>query len=150
MNIADTLKTKPWIPFLILALIMQQANMLTYKFGGQVALPYVFLAYSFMFQAFFNAGLIFFFKSRGFPIVLQGKMRLWVVFVSALYLINELAFITAYTLGAPYSLMMVIFSCASLTFLTLFGIFILKEKLHMRKSIGLILALASIYLIRLG
>ena len=150
MNAAATIKAKPWIGFLLLALVMQQANMLTYKFGGQIAVPQVFLAYSFMFQALLNFALIFFFKSRGFPVTLQGKMKAWVVFVSALYLANELLFVIVYRLGAPYSLMMVVFSCVSLVLLTLFAVISLKEKMHMRQITGLALALVSIYLIRMG
>lgn len=143
-------KNKPWIPFLILALIMQQANMLTYKFGGEVAIPSTFLAYSFLFQAVINLAAAFFFKSRGFPFVLQGKMRLWVIFVGFLYLCNELAFFSAYRAGGPYSLMMVIFSCTSLALLTLFAIVILKEKIHAKQILGILLGVFSIYLIKLG
>jgi multidrug transporter EmrE-like cation transporter len=144
------LSFKPWMPFLFLALIAQQANMLTYKFGGEVALPAAFLVYTFFVQSLVNIVLFFYFWKKGFPPVLKGRMKLWVLCVAAIYVFNEIIFFSTFRAGAPYGLMMAIFAVTSLTLLTCYGLFIIREKISLRQLLGIGLAIVSILLVRLG
>ncbi|MDB5478558.1 MAG: hypothetical protein JWM96_1053 [Alphaproteobacteria bacterium] len=144
------IKDKPWLPFIALALVAQQANMLTYKFGGQVALPYVFLVYSFLTQCLANLALVFVFRNKGFPVALKGKMRFWVLWVALIYLLNESVFIWIYRIGAPYSLSMTMYSLTVLLVMTSFGLAILREKISPKQICGIVFAVISILLIRLG
>ena len=141
---------QPWLPFLVLALVMQQANMLTYKGGSSLVPPYVFLTYSFLIQSAVNFTMMFVFKSRGFPVHLRGKMRFYVLWVAFVYLINEMTFITVYRMGAPYSLMMTIFALMAIIIMTSVGVLFLKEKVSRRQYIGIALAMMAITMIRLG
>jgi len=144
------LAKQPWIPFLFLALAAQQANMLAYKLGGEVATPQAFLAYSFGTQAVVNFVLAFILKNRGFPLQLKGKAPLWVMAVAVVYLFNELTFITVYRMGAPYSLMMTVFAMSMMVLMTSIGIFYFKEKINAKQSIGIVCAMAAIAMVRLG
>jgi hypothetical protein len=140
----------PWVPFLILALAAQQANMLTYKFGGQIATPQAFLVWSFLTQAVVNLGLAVMLKNRGFAWNLPSKMRLWVLVVAVVYLVNELTFVTVYRIGAPYSLMMTVFALSMMVLMTSIGVFYFKEKLNRKQVCGIVAATAAIILVRLG
>jgi multidrug transporter EmrE-like cation transporter len=141
---------QPWLPFLVLALVMQQANMLTYKGGSHLAPQYVFLTYSFLVQCLVNIGMLFLFRTNGFPVILRGKMRPYVLWVAFVYLCNEMIFITVYRLGAPYSLMMTIFALMAIIIMTSVGVLFLKEKISRRQCVGIALAMLAIVLIRLG
>jgi multidrug transporter EmrE-like cation transporter len=143
------LKDKPWLPFLILALVMQQANLLTYKFGGQLALPQVFLTYSFITQCIVNLGLVFIFR-KTFPIVLKGKMRLWAFWVGIVYVINEMTLITILRMGAPYALMMTVFALMGVVIMTTIGIAFIKEKVTTKQICGIALAAVAIAMVKLG
>jgi hypothetical protein len=143
------LKDKPWLPFLVLALVMQQANLLTYKFGGQAALPYVFLIYSFLTQAIVNLALVFIFR-KSFPVILNGKMRLWVLWVAFVYVINETTLITVFRMGAPYALMMTVFALMGVVIMTTIGIAFIKEAVTKRQICGIVLAAIAIIMVKLG
>lgn len=144
------IKSIPWLPFLVMALIAQQVNMLAYKLGGEQALPQVFLVYSFFIQSLINSILLITFRNKGFPLVLKGRMRLWILWVAAIYVLNEMTFMSIYRMGAPYSLSMTIFSLTGIVILTFFGLLVLKEKIALKQIAGIVLALISIVLIRMG
>ncbi len=149
-NIKKFLQHQPWVIFMVFALFMQQGNMLTYKLGGQNAPPHVFLTYSFFCQAIFNFVLLLAFKNRGFPIVFQRKQILPVLFVTALYILNETLFVAIYRVGAPYALATAILSVCSLLFMIFFGVVVLKETLNGKQIAGVILALVSIAMVKMG
>lgn len=142
---------QPWIIFLVLALIAQQGNLLTYRFGAYNANPYVFMMYSFASQSIVSFILMLFFKNKGFPIR-PFKKNMWflALFLIVVYSVNELILIHVYSLGAPFSLMMAVFAVVTLVFMTSFAFLFLKETLSMRKLFGIILAIISIITIRLG
>jgi multidrug transporter EmrE-like cation transporter len=144
------LTSQPWVVFLLLGLIAAQGNMFGYKLGGELIQPHVFLTYSFLFQAVSNIALILFFKNRNFPVVFNRHLLGRILLVAAIYLLNELTFMSIYRHGAPYALATAIFSVASLTLLTIAGIVIFKEKLNRQQLAGLALAGLSIVLIKVG
>lgn len=124
--------------------------MLTYKFGGAAALPQAFLIYSFCVQCVFNFILVLVFRNKEFPIILRGRMRLWVIWVALVYLVNEMLFMTVYRMGAPYALMMTVFALTSVVIMTTIAIVFIKERVSKRQILGIILALVAIALVRLG
>lgn len=145
----NLLKNRPWLFFLLLALVTQQTCLLTYKFGAEHVETYVFITYAFIVQCITNIILMFSLRKH-FPIAIEPRMRLWLIAVTGLYLLNELTLITVYDFKAPFSLMTAIFSLSSLAILILIGVTFLKEKIEPRKIIGIILAIFAILLIKFG
>ncbi len=140
-----------WMAFLILALAMQQINLLTYRFGAHHAVPYVFMTYSFIAQSIASLVMMFLFKNRGFPVSnFSRSMWLLLLFMVFVYMANELTLVYVYSLGAPYALMVAIFAVAMLVIMVTIGLTFLKEKIEPRKMIGIVLAIVAIFLIRLG
>lgn len=148
--VAAVLK-QPWMLFLILALAMQQINLLTYRFGAHNAVPYVFMVYSFAAQAFTSFIMMLFLKNRGFPVLaFSRKMKLLLLAMIFIYMMNELTLVYVYSLGAPYALMMAVFAVVMLVIMVVVALIFLGERLNRRKALGIFLAIISIILIRLG
>jgi drug/metabolite transporter (DMT)-like permease len=142
-------KNHPWIMFLLLGLIAQQGNMLSYKLSNEYTVPFAFLTYSFLFSAILNLLFIFYYKSR-FPVQIDKVMIRNIVLVTVIYMVNEFLFVSIYRAGAPYALATAVFSVASLVILTLAGVTLLKEKLNRLQIGGIVLAMMAIVMIKVG
>lgn len=141
---------KPWVVFLLLALAMQQANLLTYRFGAHNTTPYLFMVYAFAAQCVVNILLILFFKDRGFSVYINPAMKRLLLLMIVIYTANETGLIYIFSLGAPYGPMMAIFAVSTLALLVTVSFVFLKEAVSIKKVVGIMLAVCAILLVKLG
>lgn len=143
-------RNQPWLVFLLIGLVAQQMNMLTYKVSNEYAVPFAFLSYSFLFQAFFNLIFMLHYKKRHFPVVFQPDMIRNILIVTVIYMLNECLFIWIYRIGAPYAVATAVFSVMSLVIISMVGVAFLKEKMNRLQLTGIVLAVLAIIMIKVG
>lgn len=136
-----------WLWFALLFGLAQATYFVCVKYAGNSIAPHIGIVITNTI-AFIGAFVVYFlFKQMGAEMTLTKSGAWWMVGAGVMIVLFELAFYWLFYVNAPMVSAITVTRALPLVLIALYGFIILGEQFTLQKLTGVVLALASVYLI---